>query len=359
MTTVTEPETPQRRPRPTDVRIASALQRIAAILSWALGFALVGIALWVLADVILLVFAAILIACVLHAAAEFVSAKTGLGPGWCLALILIGFTALVGYSGYSRGPTFMQEITQVWQQLKDQVVALWQTLGNASWAQTIAQKAQAYFSQAEGRIAGVATGVATSTLGVIGSLLVVLAAGIYFAVSPQMYVNGTLRLLPRSWRPRGREVLGHLGSTLARWFLGQLIDMIVIGILTGIGLTLLGVKLALTLALIAALLNFIPYIGALAGAVPAILVAFGQGPQTALWVALLFVGIQTFEGNVVAPFIQKRTVDLPPVLTILSQTILGSILGPLGLILASPVTATVMVGVKMVYVETILGDKEK
>ena len=94
-----------------------------------------------------------------------------------------------------------------------------------------------------------------------------------------------------------------------------------------------------------------PYIGALAGAVPAVLVALGQGPQTALYTAILFVVVQTLEGNVIAPLIQKRTVELAPVLTILSQTVLGSLFGPLGLILATPVTAAGVELVKKVYVE--------
>jgi predicted PurR-regulated permease PerM len=149
-------------------------------------------------------------------------------------------------------------------------------------------------------------------------------------------------------------VLDGLGHTLQLWFLGQFADMVVVAVLTGAGLYLLGVPLALTLALIAGLLNFVPYIGALAGAVPALAVAVAQSPQTALYVAILFAVVQTLEGNVVAPLVQKRTVDLPPALTILSQTILGTLFGIMGLILATPLAAAAMVAVRMVYVESML-----
>ena len=178
-------------------------------------------------------------------------------------------------------------------------------------------------------------------------------AAIYLAAAPQQYVDGLVTLLPRPWRARGGEVMTREGHTLRWWFIGQLADMAAIGILTGLGLMFLGVALWPTLGLIAALCNFVTYIGALAGSVPAIVVALGQGPQTAIYVAILFVAVQTLEGNVIAPLIQRRTVDLPPVVTLLSQTVLGTLFGPLGLILATPITAAAMVLVRMVYVETV------
>jgi len=139
-------------------------------------------------------------------------------------------------------------------------------------------------------------------------------------------------------------------------FCGQLIDMAVIGVVTGAGLFFLGVKLSLTLAVIAAVCNFVPYIGALAGSVPAIVVALSQGWHMAIYVAALFVVVQTLEGNLVAPLIQRRTVELPPVVTLLSQTVLGTLFGPFGLILATPITAAVMVLVKKVFIETVLDE---
>ena len=102
-----------------------------------------------------------------------------------------------------------------------------------------------------------------------------------------------------------------------------------------------------------------PYIGALAGAVPAVLIALGEGPMQALSVAGLFLVVQTLEGNVIAPVVQRRTVELPPVLTIFSQTVLGALFGPLGLILATPMTAAAMVLVRKIYIEDMLGDREE
>ncbi len=149
-------------------------------------------------------------------------------------------------------------------------------------------------------------------------------------------------------------MLGGTGRALQLWFLGQLVDMLVVAVLVGAGLYLLDVPLTLTLALFAGLLNFVPFLGALAGAVPAVLMALGQSPDQALWVAGLFIAVQTLEGNVIAPLIQRRTVSLPPALTLFSQTVLGTLFGPLGLILATPVMAAAMVSVRMAYIESVL-----
>ena len=308
-----------------------------------------------LADVLLLIFAAILLASVLHGAAERIGRLLGLRPGMALGAILFAMLAIAAVAVFFRGPALFEEVMRLSGQFGEQVRKLRQMLSGQPWAEHLVGQAQAYLSG--GHFAGMLSGFATGTIGVLGSFLVLIVAGLYFAASPGLYVEGTVHLLPIPQRARGRAVLLAIGHTLRWWFVGQAIDMAAVGSLTAIGLFALGIPLAATLAMIAALFNFVPYIGAICGAVPAVLVAFGQGPQPAIEVALLFVAVQTLEGNVIAPLIQRRTVELPPVLTIFSQTVLGTLFGPLGLILATPLTAAGMVLVKMVYVEDVLGDR--
>ncbi len=124
--------------------------------------------------------------------------------------------------------------------------------------------------------------------------------------------------------------------------------MLVVGLVTGGSLALLGVSLPFILGIIAALLNFVPYVGAIGGAVPAILIAFSQGPRQALLVAALFVVVQTLEGNVLSPMIQRRAVNLPPAATILAQTALGALFGLPGIILATPVAAAILAALREV-----------
>ena len=354
---------PVLSPGPADLdwqrRRAVATERIARVLVWAFGIVVVVTVCWALADIVLLVFAAALLACVLRGGADWLAKHVGGPPGLWLAAILVGLLGGFGLTLWIRGPIIAGELHDIWGQLREQVSSIWNRYGSADWLQPVVGRIKGYVDEGTHKIAGMAAGVGTSTLGGLGSLLVMVVTAVFFAIDPTLYIKGTAGLMPRSWRPRAEEVLRDIGHTLRWWFVGQFLDMCAVGFLTAIGLYALGVKLAFTLALIAALFNFVPYIGALAGAVPAVLVALGQGPQTALYTAILFTAVQTLEGNVIAPLIQKRTVELAPVLTILSQTVLGSLFGPLGLILATPVTAAGVELVKKVYVEDILGDRDE
>lgn len=335
------------------------LARIARILLWMIGLVLAGLAFESLADVAVLVFAAALIACVLRGASERLGHWIKVPPAAALAAILLGLVGVIAFAIWLRGPALVAEVTRLTQQLGTQVDQVQHRLDQIPWAQKYVVRARDYLAGLDKHVAGMISGVATGTLGMLGSLIVLVVSALYFAISPEIYVSGTVRLLPKPRRERGRQVMTALGHTLRWWFLGQLIDMMAIGTLTAIGLYFLDVPLWGTLALIAALFNFVPYVGALAGAVPAVLVALGHGSVPALSVAILFILVQGLEGNVIAPLIQKRTVELPPVLTILSQTVLGTLLGPLGLILATPMTAAGLVLVRLIYIEDVLHDCEE
>ena len=314
--------------------------------------------IWLLRDIVLLGFAAVLIACVLRGVADFLRRRSGLDPSWSLAVVVGILVLLLTGLIWWRGSEIVGQVQQLSDQLATQGERLWSQVEKGAWGRRAAESLRRSTQSATDGLPGFATGVATSTLGIGGSLVVVVVTGLCLAASPQIYIGGSLRLLPPEWRPRGREVLSNLGQTLRLWCLGQLVDMAMVTSLVGIGLFTLGVPLALTLALFAGLLNFVPYIGALAGAVPAILVALAQSPTLALWVALLFLTVQMIEGNVIAPFVQKRTGTLPPALTIVSQTILGTLFGALGLILATPFMAALLVAIRMIYVESVMEARE-
>jgi predicted PurR-regulated permease PerM len=196
-------------------------------------------------------------------------------------------------------------------------------------------------------------GVLTSA---IISIVVVLFVGLYLAFDPDTYRRGVLRLVPRRHRRRGAEVLGVVGYTLQWWLFGQLLAMLVVGTIMGVGLAVLGVPLALALGVLAGLFEFIPTFGPILAFIPALLLAFQQGTDTALWVLGLYALLQTFEAYMLTPIIQQRAVHLPPVLTIAAQVFLGTTLGAIGLLVAVPLVAVILVLVKMLYVEDKLGD---
>jgi predicted PurR-regulated permease PerM len=294
----------------------------------------------------------------LAGAASWLHHRTGFGAGWCLSAVIVLLTALFCTGIWLDGPRIIAEGATVAASVRQQVEHLWDIWQDNPSVLLVMPHLKDQAAPLLGHLTSLAPGVASSAIGIGGDLVVIIATSIFLAAAPGTYVTGFLRLLPPRWRPRGREVMEGLGSTLQLWFLGQFADMVVVTVLTGAGLSVLGVPLSLTLALIAGLFNFVPYIGALAGAIPALAVAVGQSPQTAIYVAILFAVVQTLEGNIIAPLIQKRTVDLPPALTILSQTVLGTLFGVMGLILATPLTAAAMTAVRMVYVETILEKQE-
>ncbi len=319
----------------------------------ALGFLLL-IAIWIFRDILLLVFAAVLMACLLRGASNGLHRRTGLGSGLSLLAVILAPGIFLGLLAWLRGTAITEQAAQMADQMTTEAQQSWDRLGTSAWGSLVARQLRSAADSVRNGLTGYVPGVASSVLGIGGSAVVVVATALFLAASPQMYLSGSVRLLPTDWRPRAREVAQQIGTTLQLWFLGQLADMVIVATLVGAGLYFLGVPLATTLALFAGLLNFVPYVGALAGSVPAILVAFSQSPTLALWVVLLFVSVQMLEGNVIAPLIQKRTISLPPALTILSQTILGTLFGAFGLILATPLFAALLTAVRMIYVEGVL-----
>ena len=197
-------------------------------------------------------------------------------------------------------------------------------------------------------------GFAGLTFGALGSAALMLVMGICLAVAPQTYKNGLIRLMPPSARRRTADALDASGQALSRWLLGQSISMLFVGATTAIGLWLLDVPLALSVGVLSGLLAFIPFFGAIAGGLIAVLLGFMQGPETALYVVILAVVIQQVEGNVLMPFVQRWAVDLPPVLGIAAAVMFGVLFGLTGVLLATPAMVVLIVLVERLYIDGVL-----
>ncbi|WP_010182364.1 AI-2E family transporter [Aquimarina agarilytica] len=196
----------------------------------------------------------------------------------------------------------------------------------------------------------------SSFFGGLADIYIIVFLGLFFMIQPNMYTNGIIILFPKPKRKRVEEVLLTLGYTLKRWLLGKMFSMLVVGILTGVGLAILGIPLALTLGIFAALITFIPNFGPILSLIPAFLLALTLDGNSALYVVILYGVVQAIESNVITPFIQSKMIAFPLAMILIAQVILGIFTGMLGLILAVPVIAILMVIVKMLYVEDILGD---
>jgi predicted PurR-regulated permease PerM len=198
--------------------------------------------------------------------------------------------------------------------------------------------------------------IISSALGAIGGLIIVLFLAMYIAADPGLYREGLLHLVPHRHRDRARDVLAALRDTLRQWLIARLMAMVIIGIVTGGGLALLGVKGAAALGVLAGILEFVPFFGPVISAIPAIGIALVDSPQKALWVIGLYILVQQLEGNVVTPLLLEKRLDVPPVLTVVVVAALGVVFGVIGMLIAEPLLAAILVTTKMLYVQDVVGD---
>jgi predicted PurR-regulated permease PerM len=193
-------------------------------------------------------------------------------------------------------------------------------------------------------------------LSALTTAVVIFVVGIYISIEPQKYRSVFIYLLPKDHREAGDDLLDQLTNGARGWLLGRLLGMLVVGVFTTIGLYIIGVKLALSLGLIAAVASFIPNLGPILSLIPALGVALLDSPKTAVSVLILYGSIQLLESYLITPLINEETVSLPPAWLLLSQLLFGSLFGILGLALAAPITVMMTILVRRIFINKILGD---
>ncbi|MEA2764348.1 MAG: hypothetical protein QOK07_752 [Gemmatimonadaceae bacterium] len=186
-----------------------------------------------------------------------------------------------------------------------------------------------------------------STLAVLGGIVLVIFLAIYLAINPSIYRRGFIHLVPAGARARAEAVLTAIGVTLRRWLVTQLIAMIVIGAVTTVVLMALKVRAAVPLGILAGLLEFVPTLGPILSSLPAIAMGFVDSPEKALAVTIAYVGIQFLENHLLIPILMKEGVDLPPALTIVMQALMAIVFGVLGLLVAVPLLAAIMIATRI------------
>jgi predicted PurR-regulated permease PerM len=324
---------------------------------------LTGLALaliWYASDVLLVLFAGILLAVLLRAPTNWLVGRAGMKENLALTLSICGLALTLALLIYLLTVPLADQIGQLVDTLPQSLARMRKLVRQYHWADPL----QPLMHELAGmrldvRLLGRASNLITSTVSAIGGVVVVLFIGIYLAAQPRLYQRGLMRLLPRNGRPRAYEVMDEIARILRWWLVGRLITMVVVGVAAGIGLWWLGVPLAFSLGMLAGLLEFIPYIGPTFAAVAPLLMAFNLDPQLALYVLALFIAIQTAENYLLSPLIDQRAVALPPALVIFSTLLLAVLAGPLGVVLASPLTATCIVAVKLLYVEDVVEQPAK
>lgn len=300
-------------------------------------------------DFPLVVFAGLLFGVFFSGGGEWLARHLGMSRGWGVGLFVLLIILAFGGVTLAFAPAAAEQFDRLVREVPEAVERLRTSIEAYAWGEELLRRATpgALMSNAGGGAGASAVG---TTLGALGSFLIMLIIGLYVALDPVTYRRGLLSILAPSLREGADEVLGEAVDKLKSWLVAQLLAMAVVGSLSWLGLWLIGVPLAPILGLIAALLAFIPNIGPIIAAVPAVLLGFSESPTTALMVVGVYLGVQTLESYAITPLIQQEKVSLPPALIISMQLLMGVLFGIIGLALATPMAALGMTLVRKVYI---------
>jgi predicted PurR-regulated permease PerM len=345
------------------------------------GFLLSLALLWVAREIVLTIFLGILFGLAVGSAAERFPRRgipRGVGAGavvFGFLLVLYAVGALIAPTLREQGRLLRERVPEAVDRIEDWVEARPGLSGLILGGRDVAPSPQAPVDTVtrtadttavptlRERVTDQLSGTArylfpflSSTITVIVGVFLIIAIAIYVGADPDLYHRGLMKLFPQHARERAGEVLTRIASVLRKWLVTQLIAMASIAVVTTVVLWALGVKAAIALGLIAGVLEFVPTIGPILSAVPAVAMGFLDSPQKALYVLFAYLLIQQIEGHVLIPLLMKEGMDLPPALTIVAQAVMALLFGFLGLLVAVPMLAALMVPIKMLYVEGVIGE---
>jgi predicted PurR-regulated permease PerM len=325
---------------------------------------------WWVREALLLAFGGVVVATLLLATARPFERHAGLPRRWSLPAAGVLLLAVLGLAGVlvggevraqlsQLGAALPQAVEQLERRFRIEVPPLAREAAGMATREDAATPPPgeergvdvAMVGSAMRRIAGFGTVV----LDAVAAVLLAVVTGAFLAADPGGYRRGLARLLPRSQQARAEDALETSGRALHQWLRATLLGMAIIGTLAGAGSWALGLPAPLAIGIFAGLCEFVPVIGSILGAVPALLLALTLGTDTFLWTLLLFVAIQQLESNVIMPLVQQRLVSVPPAVMLLSVVAFGAVLGLPGVVLAAPLTVVSFVIVTKLYVRETLG----
>jgi predicted PurR-regulated permease PerM len=308
---------------------------------------------------LLLLFAGILFATLLDACTRGLGYILPVARAWRFALVTLVFASLAALAigwGIVRFPAQAQMLLKVMDTQLGVLEGHLATLGIDLFGPGGRQDLSNLITD-PGRLFGHVQYAVTGAYAVVINTLVIVCLGLFFAGAPGAYREGLLVLVPLGARARVREVMDEMGQMLRSWLLGQLVRSAVVAVILTATLYLLGLPGAPLLGLQAGVANFIPYLGPLIAAFPVALVAMPLGLSTLAWVMAIYFTIQTLEGFVIAPLIQKGSVDIAPAWTLFAIVIMGAMFGVMGVALAAPLLAVGRIAVLRFYVQDWLKDR--
>jgi predicted PurR-regulated permease PerM len=299
-------------------------------------------------NVLLMVLAGSLIAVYFHGLGDMLERHTRMSRRWAMIISVAGSFALLGILLWFMGTKIQNQVSQLSNTLPATI-----STARAKIAETpLGLKVLEHFSgQNSQRIFTTAQSFFSTSFGVLGNIYVILLLGIFFTASPSLYKDGIVLLIPEDSKFMGRYIINRISLSLKGWLKGMMLSIVLITVILTIGLSFMKIPVALVLALIAGMLKIIPNFGSLGAMIPGVLLALTISTNTAIVVAVMYIISQTIVSNIVTPLIQKKMINLPPALTIISQIIMGTLSGALGIIMAVPLLAIVFVLVDELYIK--------
>jgi predicted PurR-regulated permease PerM len=320
-----------------------------------LAIAVVALVLYKMTNLLLLIFAAVTIASIFSAARSGISRLTGLKGGLALTVAVLAVIGLLVGVFTMFGTQIAREMDTIRERFPAALASAQAQL--QAWG-VEADSLRRLIDQGVGDVGAIlsrAGGYALSAGSGLADFLLVLVGAIFLAAQPDIYRRGIVLMTPKSHEALVAQAMDDTGHALAGWLRGQLLSMLAVSVLTFTGLWLLGVPAALGLALIAGLLDFIPFVGPIIAAVPAIILAFLAGPSTALWTLGLYLLVQQIQGNILQPLVQRYAVDVPPAVLLFAVAGAGVLFGFLGILLSAPLTVVAFVLAQRLYIQGALG----
>lgn len=308
--------------------------------------------IWNLFNVILIATGAMLVAALLLLGSEPFVRWMRLPS--TVALLLSGtiITGIAGGTGYLFGSELTANLRQVVEQAELGLEELQQALHGSELGQLFL----AHIGNGSTSIVSLLTPVLNVSVDLLGAAVVIVFLGVYIAAQPSLYRNGIALLFPRPSRDKALETIDDVAKALRLWLLGQLIDMVIVGLLSALAAWLIGLPSPLGLGVIAGVTDFIPYFGPILGAIPATLVAATISSKAVLWTVVAYVVIQQAESHLVMPLVQRQMVFVPPGAMLLGIVAAGLLFGAGGLVFAAPLVVIGFVAVKKLYVREQLGE---
>ncbi|UIJ46079.1 AI-2E family transporter [Sphingomonas cannabina] len=340
---MTKPRDPVTAPGPNDGHDARTYAELKKASIW-LGLAAAMALVVLLIQPLLIIFGGLVFASMLDGGVRLLGRVLPIPRGFRLAIVMIAAVAFVVTVFYLTGVQIAEQAEQLRTTLEVQAnrVASWLAeLGVMPARSDLAGMAQ----QALGSV-GRLTSAVGSAIGAVGSLLMILIIGLFVAMEPRIYGRGLEWMIPLHSRNEFAITLERMSVTMRRLLAGRLLGMAFEGVFTWICLWIAGVPMALLLGIITGMLAFIPNIGAITSGVLMVAVGFSAGVYTGFAAIFIYFLVQNIDGYIVIPMIARRTVDLPPALTLSAQILASTLFGVLGLALADPMVAMIKVALQ-------------